>query len=62
MLELLNIMFGLFNKLNKLINVFRVGNQNAIQISDTVNKYIDKTKSFKYEKGEWERDESFLRV
>ena len=23
---------------------------------------IDKTKSFKYEKGEWERNESFLRV
>jgi len=29
----------------KLINVFRVGNQNAIKVSDTVNEYIDKTKS-----------------
>jgi len=34
-----------FNGLpTKLINVFRVGNQNAIQISNTVNRYIDKTK------------------
>jgi len=28
----------------KLINVFRVGKQNAIQVSDTVNEYIAKTK------------------
>ena len=28
----------------KLINVFRVGNQNAIQVSNTVNEYIGKTK------------------
>ena len=28
----------------KLINVFRVGNQNAITVSNTVNEYIDKTR------------------
>ena len=28
----------------KLINVFRVGNQNAIKVSDTVNEYIDNKK------------------
>ena len=27
----------------KLINVFRVGNQSAIRVSDTVNEYIDRT-------------------
>ena len=29
----------------KLINVFRVGNQNAIEVSNTVNKYIKNVKS-----------------
>ena len=34
-----------FNGLpTKLINIYRVGNQNAIRTSDTVNKYIDKKK------------------
>ena len=28
----------------KLINVYRVGKQNAIKVSDSVNEYIDKTK------------------
>jgi len=28
----------------KLINVFRVGKQNAIKVSDTVNKYIEETR------------------
>ena len=34
-----------FNGLpTKLINIFRVGNQNAIEVSDTVNEYINKAK------------------
>ena len=34
-----------FNGLpTKMINIFRVGNQNAIKVSNTVNEYIDKTK------------------
>ena len=28
----------------KLINIYRVGKQNAIKVSDSVNEYIDKTK------------------
>ena len=28
----------------KLINIYRVGNQNAIKVSDSVNEYIDKTR------------------
>ena len=33
-----------------------------IELASDGQVVIDKTKSFKYEKGEWERDESFLRV
>ena len=33
-----------------------------IELASDGQILIDKTKSFKYEKGEWERDESFLRV